>query len=856
MKIERTNNEHAKPPIRSKCRAIKAVLKTRHSDIFPANLTTFYDGSQTLYTTGRLQLHGPEQSFDVQLRDALNRNLQEDYRVTLKDSKQIDLEGRYAFVNGIIQTYDIPQDLVQALDVAMREAMTCSNVYFEHGKRFFRDNAGEYNETSYGKFWDGFYQTLKKTMQGLAVNVNKAVAAFYVDRCVAKNGSVINGAPTVANYIMSNTNFSEAETMSQLRGATVVVGVPQQSNGTRTFIKKTFKIETFAGRPRDVFFKLGDTDQEISVADHFEQTGRTIQFGDLPCVKLQSAPGKNVMVPSEYCLLLTPQHIRVSTEKAEQNAFSKGIILKASSAPHVTRATIQRLMTNQNNNQQPAGQPLLPRPGSTPQGFQMNVSADMTQVIAKLLDSPLLCSSRRADGLVPNDGTWNILETKVARAGRIDSWLIITFKPLREDETQCSEAINPFRQRLMTTCKNDLGIDILKEERFKRPLHYVDAGILDNYGELYQSLRAIITHSPNYGTTLVIFVFWAHSYSGYQFVKHICECTLGVITQCCKYDNIKNGASKPYLRNLALKINVKAGGTTSYLQGGAIAAGSRSRCIVMGADTSHAGKGEDPAVTAVVASLASPALNGNFQKYAARIRLQAPRVELIQDFRVMAQELLGPLRSSLGVRDFQATRVIMFRDGVSEGQFEDMLTQEVESLRAALADVFGTATRPRITWVVVQKRHNTKLFTDDPNLRMNSNDPNRRSQLKPGLMVDEKITHPADFDFYLCSHPAPKGTGKPTHYHVLYDENGFGALELPTLVNRLCYTYARCASAVSIPAPTFYAHLAAYRGHQLYTALRKKGELSNLNFQPDQLPATYDLSGQLTAGIKDTMFFC
>ena len=31
------------------------------------------------------------------------------------------------------------------------------------------------------------------------------------------------------------------------------------------------------------------------------------------------------------------------------------------------------------------------------------------------------------------------------------------------------------------------------------------------------------------------------------------------------------------------------------------------------------------------------------------------------------------------------------------------------------------------------------------------------------------------------------------------------------LTNRLCYTYARCSRAVSVPAPAYYAHLAAYR---------------------------------------------
>jgi len=42
-----------------------------------------------------------------------------------------------------------------------------------------------------------------------------------------------------------------------------------------------------------------------------------------------------------------------------------------------------------------------------------------------------------------------------------------------------------------------------------------------------------------------------------------------------------------------------------------------------------------------------------------------------------------------------------------------------------------------------------------------------------GVVVDTVITHPREFDFYLYSHGGNLGTSRPSHYHLLWDENNF-----------------------------------------------------------------------------------
>lgn len=56
-----------------------------------------------------------------------------------------------------------------------------------------------------------------------------------------------------------------------------------------------------------------------------------------------------------------------------------------------------------------------------------------------------------------------------------------------------------------------------------------------------------------------------------------------------------------------------------------------------------------------------------------------------------------------------------------------------------------------------------------------------------------------------------QGTARPTKYHVLYDDAQMPESTLEEITYYLCHLFTRCTRSVSIPAPTYYAHLAAFR---------------------------------------------
>ncbi|XP_012844541.1 PREDICTED: protein argonaute MEL1-like [Erythranthe guttata] len=153
-------------------------------------------------------------------------------------------------------------------------------------------------------------------------------------------------------------------------------------------------------------------------------------------------------------------------------------------------------------------------------------------------------------------------------------------------------------------------------------------------------------------------------------------------------------------------------------------------------------------------------------------------------------------------------------------------------------------------------RHHIRLFPADHKSRSTTD---KSGNILPGTVVDTKICHPNEFDFYLCSHAGIQGTSRPAHYHVLYDENRLSADALQILTNNLCYTYARCTRSVSIVPPAYYAHLAAFRARYYIEA----GEFSDSGSaaagpggamrervgEVRALPAIMD-------NVKDVMFYC
>ncbi|KAH0503060.1 Protein argonaute-4 [Microtus ochrogaster] len=490
---------------------------------------------------------------------------------------------------------------------------------------------------------------------------------------------------------------------------------------------------------------------------------------------------KHTYLPLEVCNIVAGQRC---IKKLTDNQTSTMIKATARSAPD-RQEEISRLVKSNS---------MVGGPDPYLKEFGIVVHNEMTELTGRVLPAPMLqYGGRNKTVATPNQGVWDMRGKQFYAGIEIKVWAVACFAP----QKQCREdLLKSFTDQLRKISK-DAGMPIQGQPCFCKYAQGADSvePMFKHLKMTYVGLQLIVVILP--GKTPV-----------YAEVKRVGDTLLGMATQCVQVKNVVK-TSPQTLSNLCLKINAKLGGINNVLVPHQRPSVFQQPVIFLGADVTHppAGDGKKPSIAAVVGSM-----DGHPSRYCATVRVQTSRQEIaqellysqevVQDLTSMARELLIQFYKSTR---FKPTRIIYYRGGVSEGQMKQVAWPELIAIRKACISLEEDY-RPGITYIVVQKRHHTRLFCADKTERVG-----KSGNVPAGTTVDSTITHPSEFDFYLCSHAGIQGTSRPSHYQVLWDDNCFTADELQLLTYQLCHTYVRCTRSVSIPAPAYYARLVAFR---------------------------------------------
>lgn len=137
-------------------------------------------------------------------------------------------------------------------------------------------------------------------------------------------------------------------------------------------------------------------------------------------------------------------------------------------------------------------------------------------------------------------------------------------------------------------------------------------------------------------------------------------------------------------------------------------------------------------------------------------------------------------------------RILIYRDGVGDGQLQFVVDHELKQLRQVLQELYGE--QPvKLAFVVVTKRINARFFQGMKNP-------------SAGTVVDDVVTLPERYDFFLVSQNVNQGTATPTNYNVIYDTMGLPPDRLQVLTHKFCHLYYNWTGTVRVPNVCQYAH--------------------------------------------------
>ncbi|XP_022116642.1 protein argonaute-2 isoform X3 [Pieris rapae] len=778
-------------------------------------LKPVFDGRNNLYTRDPLPIGNDRVELEVILPGEGKDRV---FRVTIKWVAQVSLFALEEALEG--RTRQIPYDAILALDVVMRHLP--SMMYTPVGRSFFSSPEGYYHPLGGGReVWFGFHQSVRPSQWKMMLNIDVSATAFYKAQPVIEFMCEVLDIRDVNDQRKPLTDSQRVKFTKEIKGLKIEI----THCGT---MKRKYRVCNVTRRPAQMqSFPLqlenGQT-VECTVAKYFlDKYKMKLRYPHLPCLQV-GQEHKHTYLPLEVCNIVPGQRC---IKKLTDMQTSTMIKATARSAPDRERE-INNLVRRANFNTD-----------LYVKEFGLTISNNMMEVRGRVLPSPKLQYGGRVSSLggqqaLPNQGVWDMRGKQFFMGVEIRVWAIACFAPQR---TVREDALKNFTQQLQRI-SNDAGMPIIGQPCFCK---YATGP--DQVEPMFKYLKSTFVQLQ-----LVVVVLPGKT-PVYAEVKRVGDTVLGMATQCVQAKNV-NKTSPQTLSNLCLKINVKLGGINSILVPSIRPKVFNEPVIFLGVDVTHppAGDNKKPSIAAVVGSM-----DAHPSRYAATVRVQQhsenDRQEIVHELSSMVQELLLMFYKSTG--GFKPHRIIMYRDGISEGQFIHVLQHELTAVREACIKLEAEY-KPGITFIVVQKRHHTRLFCADKREQSG-----KSGNIPAGTTVDLGITHPTEFDFYLCSHQGIQGTSRPSHYHVLWDDNHFGSDELQCLTYQLCHTYVRCTRSVSIPAPAYYAHLVAFRArYHLVEKEHDSGEGSHQSAcSEDRTPGAMARAITVHAATKKVMYF-
>lgn len=766
------------------------IMRRRHelvsilqTDVQP-NLFTpraLYDGKAILFSQGRpLPLAGQGvASFEIPNTGKTN------VRITLRavGSGPVDFSDLKMALAGKALFNLAMAAPINVLQLALMQVPAQSCI--QKGKAFY-SSRGELNLNNGITIWRGFYQSIRPSPGCMIVNVDVSVTTFYAagnlfDHCMRFMG--FHNARDMVDLRLDDLRKLE----SHLKNVRIAIMDPLSK-----------KIKSIKGlEPKGGNFEFQVDGRPTTVAKYFSDVHRALlKYPHAVAVNLRPRNSDNpTIIPMELCFIIPGQFYR----KPLPSDCTDKMVNFATLRPEERKAVIMSGTTKVLSVESPV---LQYHASDYLRDAGLRISTQMKQIGGQVLATPKIAYGLKAT-VSPARGGWNVMGKKLfVPAPPANRWAVVNF-----DTRTRHQQVQDLLAELYKCC-TDLGMrmnapEVLMETNIHAPGKILDA-IADDTGNGKGKLAFVLVILPQ------------EAAGPRAAVKRWGDVLRGIPTQCLRSKKVQR-VNNQYCNNVALKINARLGGQNCGVELYPLT-GIRGPYMILGIDVSHPGAGvhNRPSIASLVFSTDKEAMH-----YQARLCVQPPRTESIleDDLRRMVTEAVDIFGKKNGIGP---QNIIIYRDGISEGEYNAVARREYTIIREAVAARVSQITKketspPKMTFIVVTKRHHVRFFPSRPG------DADKSGNCPPGFTTGESLSTPGLNEFYLQSHGGLLGTSRPSHYIVLQDEifgcgpqNPQGLRLVQSLSYGLCHVYASATRSVSIPAPVYYADRACLRATTFY----------------------------------------
>ncbi|XP_047521926.1 piwi-like protein Ago3 [Pieris napi] len=466
----------------------------------------------------------------------------------------------------------------------------------------------------------------------------------------------------------------------------------------------------------------------------------------------------------DYMICLIPELCQLTGLTDDQRSnfrLMKDVATYTRITPNQRHAAFKQFVSNVLNNESARNRL---------KGWGLSLAPETIDITARTLPPEALYFGNNVKVPGKPNADWNsdVTKNSVMQAVDIHKWAVLFTD--RDKQTTMN-----FIETVQRCCK-PMGITIEKPQLLRLPNDRTDSFVV--------GLREAIQTRPQ----IIVVICPSSRDDRYSAIKRVCCSDAGIPSQVINARTIMNQQKvRSITQKILLQINCKLGGTLWHIH---IPIKS---VMVVGTDSYHDPTRRRPSVCSFVASYTQ-----SLTKWYSTAVFQEKGQEIIDCLKAC---LVNSLRHFLVTNGFLPDRIIMYRDGVSDGQFKQVQTYEIPQLRLSIQEV-EMQYEPKITYVVVQKRINTRIF-----LKCG---PGQLENPAPGTVVDHAITRRDWYDFLIVSQKVNQGTVTPTHYVVVNDDSKMPPDQCQRLTYKLTHLYYNWPGTVRVPAPCQYAHKLAY----------------------------------------------